>query len=101
MHYLVASSFTSCLPVLPSFHPLSPLLPRPRRYLQRLAGKVTQDLKLSNKATSQALEAVAKREQASASLGHLQPQYTLLVVRAKELQTQVMLLNKDDLSHYY
>ena len=74
---------------------LSPLPPFPPhsspRYLQRLADKVTENLKLSNKATSQALEAVAKSEQASASLGHLQPQYMLLVARAKQLQTQVKL----------
>lgn len=48
-----------------------------------------QELRLSNRAASQALEAAAKREQATASLNNLQPQHTHLVTRTKKLQSQV------------
>ena len=61
----------------------------PTRYLQRLVEKLTQDLKLSQKASQQLLETECKREQTSASLKLLQPRYSSLVVRTKALQAQV------------
>ena len=47
------------------------------------------NLRLSNRATSQGMEAVVRREQADVTIATLQPQYTALVGRAKKLQSQV------------
>jgi len=65
------------------------LMPPTHRYLQRLTEKLTQDLKLSQKASRQLLETECKREQTSASLKLLQPRYSNLVTRTKALQAQV------------
>lgn len=59
------------------------------RYLQRLSEKLLYNLRLSNKAGQQCLDVAAKREQASASVDQLQPQYAHLVAITKQLQTQV------------
>lgn len=59
------------------------------RYLQRLSEDLCHNLRLSNRATSQSMEAVVKREQANVTIATLQPQYTALVARTKKLQSQV------------
>ncbi len=59
------------------------------RYLQRLAEELLHNLRLSNRAASQCLETVLKREQATTSLASLQPQYSALVARTRTLQAQV------------
>ena len=59
------------------------------RYLQRLSEKLLYNLRLSNKTSKQCLDMAAKREQASASVDQLQPQYAQLVAITKQLQAQV------------
>ncbi len=59
------------------------------RYLERLTAKLLQDLRLSNKAASQSVEVVLKREQALTSLTTLQPKMEDMVEHTKKLQRQV------------
>ena len=59
------------------------------RYLQRLSEELLHNLRLSNKAGSQALEAGVRRELANTNITQLQPQHAELVRRTRELQAQV------------
>ena len=55
-----------------------------------MSEKLLQNLRLSNRASSQALEREGRREQASAMATNLQPQYQHLINRTKALQKQVL-----------
>lgn len=60
-----------------------------QRYLQRLSEELQHYLRLSNRASSQALEMAAKREHANTTLSSLQPQLTSIIRHTKTLQKQI------------
>lgn len=88
---VVGVSLLTCSPMVPPTRTCSPHahVHMSYRYLQRLSEELLHNLRLSNKAGSQALEAGVRRELANTNITQLQPQHAELVRRTRQLQTQV------------
>lgn len=62
------------------------------RYLERLSDSLHQQLRLADRALSQAADHTARREEATALAVDLEPKLTSLVKCVKDLQKQVRII---------